>query len=191
VPAVAVIDKSELTSRLSRILDPSQEIFCNEVAAGVPATTAAVTSGYCAGYADDLLQKDYIRSRVEELLTLRDMDGGGIATRAWIETQMVWIVRQAVTDTPASIGPDGVSLRPARQMDLNLALTALNSLAKFKGYIVDKSSKLTANIDLTKLPPNQVQAAIRQRLDALSPGARKRIESALPTDTIDASPEDE
>lgn len=193
MPGVAVIERSELQEQLTRILDPAYELFCCEVSCGIPATQAAVNAGFHAGYGDNLLAKDSIRQRVTELLADRESSGGGVATRNWIESQMAFIVRQTLFDSPVALDPGtGEKIRDARPADLALALTALNSLAKFKGYIVDKSSRLTSKLDLGKLPPHQVQAAIAQQLESLSPGQRDRLkalQSGSEPLTIDVSEE--
>lgn len=177
MPGVGVIERSELQEQLTRILDPAYELFCCEVSCGIPATQAAVNAGFHAGYGDNLLAKDSIRQRVTELLADRESSGGGVATRNWIESQMAFIVRQALF-SPVALDPGtGEKIRDARPADLALALNALNSLAKFKGYIVDKSSRLTSKLDLGKLPSHQVQAAIAQQMESLSPGQRDRLKA--------------
>jgi hypothetical protein len=106
---------------------------------------------------------------------MRDQDG--LAHRVWIESQLVTIVCKTMSETEAAFDLDGNETRPYRPPDLQLASTVLMNLAKLKGYIVDKSSRLSAKIDLTKVPSHQVREAFASKLNDLSPGARKQLEA--------------
>ena len=81
----------------------------------------------------------------------------------------------------------------ARQVTTSVGV--LMNLAKLKGHIIDKSSKLSAKIDLTKLPRAQVAKMIGSALGELSPDAQRRIQAIQAgladhdAETIDAVPQ--
>ena len=77
---------------------------------------------------------------------------------------------------------------PFRVPNHALALTALNSLAKLKGYVVDKSQKLSAKVDLTSMSPTQLRELFSQHLNDLSPGAQAKLKALLTTPDEDDEP---
>ena len=107
--------------------------------------------------------------------------------KAWIERQMIIIIKAAMHGRPAKImqaqkAVDGnpekpEMIVPALPRNHALALSALMSLAKLKGYIVDKKQGVSAKLDLSKLPPAQLQAVLTGHLNELDPAARQQIEA--------------
>jgi hypothetical protein len=164
--AVPLPSRSEVSRELTALLEPSHELFACEVASGVSLKDAAVTAGFSEYYGTDLLAKDSVRRRISELLAQRSAEGFPPCT--WIEAQMVAQYRRLAT-----LPPPDEETRAAS----SAAVGVLMNLAKLKGYIVDKSSKLSAKVDLGKIPSHQVREVFASRLNDLSPGARAQLEA--------------
>lgn len=174
--ARALIDRAEIETLKSQVLAPQHDLFAIERASGSSVEDAAKLCGFSTGYAYNLSTHQDIQMRIAEVLQQRIAEG--LASRLWVEAQMVSIVRQTMRDAPAEVDAEtGTVTVPARPANLQLAATVLMNLARFKGYIVDKSTKLNAKVDLSKIPPSQVRELFGDRLNQLSPGSRAKIEA--------------
>lgn len=71
------------------------------------------------------------------------------------------------------------SVLPAQPRNHQLALTGLMSLAKLKGYIVDRQQRMSARLDLNKLSSKELNDVLSAQVNALSPGARQQVEDIL------------
>jgi len=171
---VSAENQSELVRQRLSILSTQHEMFAISFASGASIEKSAEMAGFAPFYGYQLASNPQIKIRVSEIIELKRDEG--LANRLWIEAQMVSIVLKTAQDEPAEI-KDGHEIRPYRAANLQLAATVLMNLARFKGYIVDRSTKLTGKVDLGKLPPSQLTAAFADRLDNLSPGARAKLKA--------------
>ena len=180
---VALSLRSEIQQELASTINPAYEVFAAEVAMGMPLCDAAASAGFSEVYGQDLLKRDDVKQRVQEILAARALEG--TPPKAWIEAQMVMQYRRVSSGVP----DDAL----ARQVTTSVGV--LMNLAKLKGHIIDKSSKLSAKIDLTKLPRAQVAKMIGSALGELSPDAQRRIQAIQAgladhdAETIDAVPQ--
>jgi hypothetical protein len=169
-------------SKALESLRPEHEMFAALVANGSTACDASEMAGFSAGYAGQLVTRPEIKARIQELLSLQSQETeafGGIATRAWIESQMVIIIRHAMHGRPEYKGTKGRPGRAEVPPDHNLARLALMDLARMKGMIVEKkqTAKLSIKADATgNVDPEAMKAHLANYLDQLEPGARKEIE---------------
>jgi hypothetical protein len=163
-------------------LSPQYEMFAALIVNGSTAEAAADIAGFTANYSHVLTTRPEIKARIQELLSLQSQETeafGGIATRAWIESQMVVIIRHAMHGRPEYKGTKNKPGRPEILPDHNLARLALMDLARMKGMIVEKkqTAKLSIKADATgNVDPEAMKAHLANYLDQLEPGARKEIE---------------
>lgn len=108
-------------------------------------------------------------------------------SKGWIEDQLVVVVKMALRGRPASQVPSNP--QPAIPRNPALAVSALMSIARLKGYIVEKKQSLAGKLDLGKLSPADLRAVLEGSLDQLAPGERQRL-IGIADGTIDAEPLD-
>lgn len=173
--------RAEVAQTLAGLLDPAYELFACEVANGMTLADASISAGFSDTYGQDLLSKDNVRLRIQELLSIRASEG--LASRAWIEAQMY---RQYVKVQGL---PDEMTVKQA-----SAAVGILMNMAKFKGWIVDRKSSVSAKIDLSKLPTGQASQVFNDAMKELSPESQrklKELQSSLrdEDDIIDIHPE--
>lgn len=190
---IALVDRTELSQDIARIISPAYEVFASEIALGIAIPQAAAHAGFSAAYGHNLIARQDIRERVAQLIAERKAQGAG--SLAWIESQVMMVIRTALhgaeaVGTPAhaektgkgkaakeELVPASEDYQPAMPRDHSRALTALMHLAKLKGYIIEKKQSTNANIDLTKLTRAELGRALDGHLDKLAPGERQRIEA--------------
>lgn len=152
----------------------SWEVFCAEVAMGVPASTASVSAGYSKVYADDLVQRQDIKDRISYLVKARFADGG-IASKLWAELRLVQITEACMETVEPALQPDG-TITKRRDPDYPLAVTAINSLAKLKGWIIDKKQSVNAKVDFGSANVNgTLTGMLDAALGELSPEQASRV----------------
>ncbi len=149
------------------------EIFCAEVALGSPAVQAAVKAGYSPDYADRLAGRPEIVDRVNRLLEEK-IAGGGVSSRLWAELRLMQIAEDCLVSEPAKLSSDGNELIPARVPQYQVAISAINSVAKIRGWIVERKQTLNGRVDL-----GSAGESLESALGALNPVERSRIEDML------------
>lgn len=175
----AIADRASVSQQLADILSPEYELFCCEVVAGATITQAAELIGVSGTYGSRIIERHDVKTRLEQLLAERASQG--FPPRSWVEAQMVSQYRKIANMKSADASESAI-----RQV--TAAVSVLNSVAKLKGYIVDKSTKLNAKVDLNRLPPGQVRDHFSKALNDLTPNARAKIEAI--TATLDEADED-
>lgn len=149
------------------------EVFCAELVLGSPATQAAVSAGFADSYAEWLVKRPEIIKRVGELVLERQRDGG-ITSKLWAELQLVRIARDAIEGVPDKLRPDG-TLAKGMEPNHDRAITAVNSICKLKGYIVDRKQTLSGRIDLGSASGQALPGMLDDALGELSPEQASRI----------------
>ncbi len=126
------------------------------------------------------------RRRLGDALTAESWDYG---TKPWAEAQLVIIAKAGMHGRPAKIHP--TNPQPAIERNFPLAIQALTTLARFRGWIVERKTSLQGKIDLSKLSAPELQAMLAGQLDQLDPAARAQIESIAAGEyDVDADPID-
>lgn len=174
-------DSTESVSELTQSLSPEYEMFAVMVANGSTMREAASLAGFAEGYCTQLGQRPEVRARIEYLLDLQRKESevfGGIASRAWIEAQLVIIARQAMMDRPAKLSDDGKTLDAGRPADMDLARRTLMDLAKLKGMVIERKQVANARISLDA-GGSVLEGQVSSYLDSLDPGARREILSRV------------
>jgi hypothetical protein len=148
------------------------EAYATARAAGYSQTESAKRAGYprtSAPNAGHRLEKqDAIKGRVAELLAAGKQTDSYVASRPWIECQLVEIVRTAVH-------PDS--------RDLSNANRALETLAKMGGHMDRREPN--SEMDLLSLGGDQVSRFLSARLAELPPVVRETVLSELPAEVIE------
>lgn len=100
---------------------------------------------------------------------------------------MIIVVKMALHGRPASNTPSN----PQPRIDRNptLAITALMSLSRLKGYIIEKKQSLAGKMDLSKLSPADLRTVLEGMSDQLAPGERQRFMDIASGATIDLEPD--
>lgn len=114
----------------------------------------------------------HARRKLGDALTTESYDYG---TKPWAEAQLVVIAKAGMHGRPAKIHP--TNPQPAITRNFALAIQAITTLARLKGWIVERKSSLTGKLDLSKLSPADLRATLSAHLDQLDPSSRAQIES--------------
>jgi hypothetical protein len=101
---------------------------------------------------------------VGELLVEDSENGGETATRAWIECNLMEIVR-------VGVHPD--------TRDLGNANRALETLAKLGGYLAERKVTDSRTVDLRQLETSELNAMLDACLVTLPPQQRAMIEAFM------------
>ncbi|MGA2114862.1 MAG: hypothetical protein ABSH56_08945 [Bryobacteraceae bacterium] len=168
--AIAIPDRFETGQALAVILPPEHQTFAVCVASGLSQRESAKRVGFHEDNGFRLMRNPRIRARVEELSeSLKRRDLGGVASRAWIETQFVLIInRMEAGGTTAD-----------EREEARLQLTALMNLARLNGFIGERKQVSGAPLQLGQVDPAALRAHLGAMLDALEPGARADIQRRL------------
>jgi hypothetical protein len=160
-----------------RLANQQHELYAVARAAGYSQTESAKRAGYpktSAPNAGHRLEKqEAIRRRVAELAAQEKAADSDIATRPWIVSNLVEIVR-------TGIHPD--------TRDLSNANRALEMLAKLGGYMVDRKESFS-EVSLLSLSSEQLNGLLRKSLGRLAPGTPEKILSETTADVIEVSVE--
>jgi hypothetical protein len=171
-------------------LSADYEMFAGLVASGHSQSEAAEIAGFARSYSSQIARRPDVQTRIAYLRASQIAETeefGGIATRAWIEAQLVVIITAAMQDRDATMYPpeeiDGKILparvrREGKEPDHDLARRTLMDLARLKGMIVEKRESKSMAINGI-LPAGAMKAHLAQYLDALEPGARTAIERRM------------
>lgn len=184
-------------------MNTQYELFCSHVASGMSYGRAAETCGFSAQYGKQLMAKPHIAAKVEQLRAIKAAQPpDSIASKAWIETQLVTIIRNALNPAPKEIEeivqpakpdmgpPQIVTKKIDRDPDPSLARLALMDLARLKGYLIDRKEIETRKIDLRLMDRTELSAQLTSYLQQLSPAQRERIQAiASGADLIEGSVE--
>ena len=153
-------------------LTPQQEMFAGFAATGISHREAARRAGFHECTAYKLMQNPEVRQRVNELIEAQKReDISGIATKSWLESRLISIAN--------ALAAGGIT--KDTRADLLAETTVLMHLAKLKGFVVERSAHLNANVKT-----HSDRESLEAMLDALEPGARARIARAMEiADTLD------
>ncbi len=110
-------------------------------------------------------------------------------SKQWAELQLVVIIKAGMHGRPAKIHP--TNPQPAIERNFPLAIQAITTLGRFRGWIVERKTSLQGRVDLSKLSPAELQSMLTGHLDQLDPASRQQIESIAAGELdITADPED-
>lgn len=121
-----------------------------------------------------------------EAFPLQDERRPEYASKQWVESKMIQVVTMALRGRPANLHPGNP--QPRIERNPALAITALMSLARLKGYIIEKKQSLAGKVDLGKLAPADLRAVLEGSLDQLAPGERQRLLEIASGATIEPDP---
>ena len=146
------------------LLTPAHALFAALVAGGETYSKAAESSGFARDTGRALARQPAIQLRIQELQAE--------PTKAQI-TAMYW---RNVIRTEAAVEDDPLQGGEAWRANMALHMTALDKLARFKGWLVERKqvSQVTARVNVAR---GDLEAAIRADVERLAPGALRRIES--------------
>ncbi len=145
---------------ITSVLDPQYEQFAGFVSEGYSYREAARRAGFHEQTAYKILKNQDVRERINELVEGRKReDLSGIASRGWIESRLLTLADELER-----------GMERDRRADALAQVTVLMSLARLKGYVVERSARVQANLS-AKVDAGDVTAA----LDALEPGARTKL----------------
>jgi hypothetical protein len=149
------------------VLGERRECFAALVASGTSYREAAERSGFSKDYGWDLMQNPEVRQRVQGIIANQQCeDLAGIASRAWIETHFVSLVLRLESE----------KLTPPQLEQARVEITALMSLARLKGLVVEK--RLSASVKAT-VPGDAEFEKVGAYLDELAPGERQAIQARV------------
>jgi hypothetical protein len=163
---VPLAARTRESQRISDVLSMEHELFASNVAAGMSCPQAAESAGFARDYGVALAKAPKIAARIEELLDQRRAQPAEeIVSKAWIETQLVTIIRGAMRpQEPGAIRPDYATA------GLNLM-----RLAQLRGYVVTRSANIDGRVDFGKVSNTQLSAALEGYTNMLDPEMRERI----------------
>lgn len=156
-------------------LTAKQEVFCQQVAKGIPATEAAKGAGYAASSAhvtaSRMMDMPVIVARIAEW---RERVESKVADKvaidkAWVLGQLVENVEMAKQAIPVTTR-DGEETGEYEQ-NLTAANKALELIGKELGMFVERREIRTGNLDLTDEQLDAALVAARALLAAQDPGA--------------------
>ena len=159
----APIAENEIPIDDLNALTPAHGAFAEFVASGMSYQQAAENAGFAKPSGSRLAKYPSIRKRIERAIA--DPDRAMLAagyTLAMIQTREVVGNEEPGTE--------------AWRANMALHLTALDKLARFKGWLVERKqvSQVTARVNVAR---GDLEAAIRADVERLAPGALRRIES--------------
>ncbi len=150
-----------------RLHNQKHEAYAVARAAGYSQTESAKRSGFSktsapnAGFRLERLEP--VKARIAELHA-GEPDDAEVATRSWIVSNLVEIVR-------IGVHPDS--------RDLPNANRALESLAKLGGYLAEHKVADSRRPDRGRSENAELQMLLEKQMEQLSPESRAKIESFL------------
>lgn len=156
---------------VSGLLTVEQSAFAVHVATGYTFAESSRRAGVSVETGYKFKELPSVQERIRLLIAQNSReDLGSIASRAWIETQLV-----AMCNDIDARDDDKNYVPLAR-----LKLEVLMSLAKLKGMVIERKQSAVARVDLTKpLEGPAVESHMAELLDACEPGARREIRARL------------
>ena len=168
-----------LTAELQQTLNDQERIFAVHLASGCTQGESATFAGWESEYGREVATRPRVRSFVLKLLeSQKTEDLSSIASRAWVETQLIIIIKAALYGSPSVTMPDGRTLPELPRNHVHAAKVIMD-LARIKGMVVERKLAMNTNANLGSVSRQDVMGSVGKLLDALEPGQRAKIQRLL------------
>lgn len=167
-------DRSSAGKELAGLISAEHEYYCLLRVEGYSQPQAAEMAGFSPTSAYGIEIMPRVQNRIKQLANERSAEGPG--NRSWVTGRLVEVASRLSGHAELSEG---------MRTQLSSAVTALMSIARLRGYVVERKQIKTATIDLNKLSRSELSSVLDQHLGTLSPASRRRIQQITAGDDLE------